>query len=316
MSNDEIHSARVAFPRVLYDMLEAMAEDPKKEEIVSWMPHGRAFKVHNPGKFEQEIMPSYFVERYDSFRFLLERWAFQGLRKGKDRGAYYNLKFVRGQREQIVDVSKDEMFAAMPEYLSPRDEPDFYSMPPAVSSRSRSRPKRETTEAVSSKQQSNSNGNKSSKARATTSKPSSKSSRTSRSRTEVQEESDDLLEAETSLRPKEGKKDASHSKKRSRGQTVNRQNSKRARSSRADTKASSSPLEEDSGSEEEQSAHSSDYSSGSPVLLAPTIAVFSGFKLPYQRVHVEILKSTDDFTGRGIEPFIHKRPVNALGRSE
>ena len=40
-----------------------MLEDAEKEghtDIVSWQPHGRAFKVHKEAEFVEKIMPRYF----------------------------------------------------------------------------------------------------------------------------------------------------------------------------------------------------------------------------------------------------------------
>lgn len=85
----EKQSARFLFPSMVYDMLEEVSDDPKLSKIVSWMPHGRAFKVHRPDDFEAQVMPDYFRERYSSFRYLLEQWSFHGLRRGRDRGGTY-----------------------------------------------------------------------------------------------------------------------------------------------------------------------------------------------------------------------------------
>jgi hypothetical protein len=111
---------------MLYDMLEDTSKYDEKKAIVSWMPHRRAFKVHNPADFESKIMPNYFRERYSSFKYLLERWGFHRFSRGKDRGAYYHTDFIRGQRERIENATKAYMLGAMPEYLSPKDEPNFY----------------------------------------------------------------------------------------------------------------------------------------------------------------------------------------------
>lgn len=131
MASEIKQSARFEFPSMLYDMLEDVSGDPRLARIVSWMPHGRAFRVHKPDDFEVKIMPKYFRERYSSFRYLLEQWGFQGLRRGRDRGAYYNVLFVRGERDNIENVTKEIMLSVMPEYLAPKDEPDFYSCMPA-----------------------------------------------------------------------------------------------------------------------------------------------------------------------------------------
>jgi hypothetical protein len=123
-------SARYELPRILYDMLEDAAKE-NKEYIVSWMPHGRAFKVHNGNAFESKIMPRYFFEKYDSFRYLLEQWGFLRISRGRDRGAYFHHKFIRGERQLCATASKTEMVDAMPDFLSASEEPDLYSYAPA-----------------------------------------------------------------------------------------------------------------------------------------------------------------------------------------
>ena len=86
---DEV-STRWEFPIKLYGMLDDV-ENENNQSIVSWMPHGRAFKVHDRVEFENKIMPRYFTEKYDSFRVLLGQWGFLRLsaRKSRDRGTYY-----------------------------------------------------------------------------------------------------------------------------------------------------------------------------------------------------------------------------------
>ena len=59
MSEKEL-SARHELPRILYDMLDDASKE-NREYIVSWMPHGRAFKVHKGNEFESKIMPRYFL---------------------------------------------------------------------------------------------------------------------------------------------------------------------------------------------------------------------------------------------------------------
>lgn len=47
------------FPWKLHDMLDEMAEKGE-HSVVTWQPHGRAFMVHQPKEFVNEIMPHYF----------------------------------------------------------------------------------------------------------------------------------------------------------------------------------------------------------------------------------------------------------------
>lgn len=47
------------FPWKLHDMLDDMASQGK-HSVVTWQPHGKAFMVHKPKEFVQDIMPHYF----------------------------------------------------------------------------------------------------------------------------------------------------------------------------------------------------------------------------------------------------------------
>ena len=47
------------FPSRLYQLLED-AEKDGLESIISWMPDGKSFKVHDKEKFERDLMPRYF----------------------------------------------------------------------------------------------------------------------------------------------------------------------------------------------------------------------------------------------------------------
>jgi hypothetical protein len=79
------------FPTVLHHMLNA-AEKNGFDHVISWQHHGRAFQVHQPEKFVNDIMPLYFRHtRFSSFQRQLSLYGFIRLtRKGEDRGAYYH----------------------------------------------------------------------------------------------------------------------------------------------------------------------------------------------------------------------------------
>lgn len=51
------HSNR-GFPSQLFAMLEQVEEDGMSH-IVSWRPHGRAFKVHRKAQFVENVLPLY-----------------------------------------------------------------------------------------------------------------------------------------------------------------------------------------------------------------------------------------------------------------
>jgi hypothetical protein len=63
----DITDSKLPFPWKLHKLLED-AETRGITHVVSWLPGGEAFKVHNPAEFYQKIMTQYFKQtRYKSF---------------------------------------------------------------------------------------------------------------------------------------------------------------------------------------------------------------------------------------------------------
>lgn len=75
------------FPVKLY----AILAQKEFHEIITWMPHGRSWKVLKPALFESLIMPLYFeYSNYHSFNRLVNAWSFRRISSGPDRGSYYH----------------------------------------------------------------------------------------------------------------------------------------------------------------------------------------------------------------------------------
>ena len=56
------------FPTKWHRMLSLLHEEGQ-DEVVSWLSHGRAFKVHQPKVFAATIMPRFFNQsKYTSFQ--------------------------------------------------------------------------------------------------------------------------------------------------------------------------------------------------------------------------------------------------------
>jgi len=56
------------FPWKLHEMLE-LADQEGYDNIVSWLPDGRSFKVYAPNDFVHKIMPNFFLQsKYKSFQ--------------------------------------------------------------------------------------------------------------------------------------------------------------------------------------------------------------------------------------------------------
>ena len=91
--------AKQQFPWKLHDMLE-MAKKNGKEDIVSWLPCERAFKVHNRELFENEIMKLYFNQtKYKSFQRQLNLWGFERITDSSSlkKGSYFHPMFIKGK---------------------------------------------------------------------------------------------------------------------------------------------------------------------------------------------------------------------------
>lgn len=86
------------FPWKLHDMLKD-CEKQGKGHIVSWLPHGNAFKVHKVSEFVSTILPSWFKQtKYKSFQRQLNLWGYERITKnGPEKGAYFHKHFLKGQ---------------------------------------------------------------------------------------------------------------------------------------------------------------------------------------------------------------------------
>mmetsp|Transcript_8131 Transcript_8131/g.15514 ORF Transcript_8131/g.15514 Transcript_8131/m.15514 type:complete len:122 (-) Transcript_8131:20-385(-) len=72
----------MTFPQKVH----AMLSNPAFEHCISWMPHGRAFKILLPAAFEQLACPRFFGHgRYSSFLRELNNYGFKHLTKRNDR---------------------------------------------------------------------------------------------------------------------------------------------------------------------------------------------------------------------------------------
>ena len=68
------------------------------DSIVSWLPGGTRFKVHDTEIFESLLTPRYFNQNYyKSFQRQLNIYGFERVRQGRHKGAYFHDLFVRGE---------------------------------------------------------------------------------------------------------------------------------------------------------------------------------------------------------------------------
>lgn len=82
-----------SFPTKLYKILA----EPKYQEYIAWLPHGRAWRVLKPKALEDDIIPKYFrSDRLASFMRQVNGWGFKRITEGPDLNAYYHEMFLRG----------------------------------------------------------------------------------------------------------------------------------------------------------------------------------------------------------------------------
>ena len=67
----------------LHELLNK-AEESGNDHIVSWLPGGKAFKVHKKIEFTNIILPTLFnATKYKSFQRNLNLWGFDTITEGK-----------------------------------------------------------------------------------------------------------------------------------------------------------------------------------------------------------------------------------------
>lgn len=124
------------FPEKLHRMLLEIEKDGDAP-IISFFPHGRAFGIHNPDKFEEKLMPKYYKQsRLSSFQRQLNLYGFTRIISGPDSGGYYHELFLKGRPALCTHMRR----VGIPKGVDRRKlkssqnkkEPDFYSMRPSV----------------------------------------------------------------------------------------------------------------------------------------------------------------------------------------
>eukprot|EP00934_Nitzschia_sp_Nitz4_P006946 Nitzschia sp. Nitz4//scaffold85_size83877//13680//15091//NITZ4_005218-RA/size83877-augustus-gene-0.158-mRNA-1//-1//CDS//3329559104//6936//frame0 len=112
------------FPVKLY----AILAQKEFHDIITWMPHGRSWKVLKPNLFESLVMPLFFeYSNYHSFNRLVNAWSFRRISTGPDRGSYYHELFLRGKPHLQKFMRRlPKTHKKLP--MKKEDEPDFYAL--------------------------------------------------------------------------------------------------------------------------------------------------------------------------------------------
>ena len=108
-SNDSKHSyakkREGSFPKKLFNLLE-QSDTSGYSHIISWLPHGNAFKIHDENLFKQHILKKYFKSKFESFKRQLYVYGFIKIgRRSIDSGAYIHRMFVRSRPLLCIEMS-------------------------------------------------------------------------------------------------------------------------------------------------------------------------------------------------------------------
>jgi len=112
------------FPAKLHEILS------RKDisDIISWCPHGRAWKVFKPRVFEEKIIPHYFRHsKYNSFTRQVNGWGFKRITQGPDQNSYYHELFLRGAPTLCKRMTRLKVGTKSKSQTS-TSNPDFYCM--------------------------------------------------------------------------------------------------------------------------------------------------------------------------------------------
>ena len=71
--------------------LHEILSDPSTSSVISWLPHGRSWRILQPEIFEKDVIPQYFGHRnLASFMRQVNGWGFLRVKQGPDRKSYYH----------------------------------------------------------------------------------------------------------------------------------------------------------------------------------------------------------------------------------
>jgi len=97
---------QVIFPQVLFKLLEK-SDSSGYSHIISWLPHGHAFKIHDEKLFKEYVLREYFNSTLESFKRQLYIYGFKKIGKRfADSGAYYHAKFIFRQQHLCNRIDK------------------------------------------------------------------------------------------------------------------------------------------------------------------------------------------------------------------
>ena len=94
-----------AFPIILHRILS----DPRFGDIITWAPHGCAWKILNKDHFLHEVVPKFFhLKLFKSFIRQVNIWGFIRITKGDDKGSYYH-EVSTVKKSNLIKINYSKM---------------------------------------------------------------------------------------------------------------------------------------------------------------------------------------------------------------
>jgi len=104
------NSVSQPFPVILHKILRDLDERGYKDDIASWLPHGKAFIIQHELRFVAQLLPIYFRQsRLAMFQRNLELYGFMKIISGPDKGAYFHPLFLKDRPDLAASIPKRVM---------------------------------------------------------------------------------------------------------------------------------------------------------------------------------------------------------------
>eukprot|EP00934_Nitzschia_sp_Nitz4_P000824 Nitzschia sp. Nitz4//scaffold78_size91513//50071//51382//NITZ4_004929-RA/size91513-snap-gene-0.140-mRNA-1//-1//CDS//3329558130//824//frame0 len=87
--------------------LHAILCNPEYQDLITWLPHGKSWRILKPSAFEKVVIPQYFRHaKYASFMRQVNGWGFKRTIQGVEHNAYYHELFVRDCPELCMKMRR------------------------------------------------------------------------------------------------------------------------------------------------------------------------------------------------------------------
>jgi len=111
------------FPAKMHSILSR----PELHDIVSWLPHGRSWRILKPREFEIKVIPTYFEHsKFSSFIRQANGWGFRRITNGQDRNSYYHERFLRNLPHLCKSMKRPGVSKKLP--AEPEHEPNLHAI--------------------------------------------------------------------------------------------------------------------------------------------------------------------------------------------